>query len=161
MRAGPSGEEWGTPHYTVPVYPQCPQETGLLTLPVFQGAVVSSEHFSQFLPPGSQESKRRPVTHCQSVSKTVGSDISCVQHDTFWPAVHETPTVVAQDQGVLPKGKTPLHDQGHSWLFCSLAIAMLFHTRQGFASLAAWISRSPGVFDAARVPGGERLRLCV
>ncbi len=33
----------------------------------------------------------------------------------------------------------------HSWLFCSLAIAVLFHTRQGFASLAAWISRSPCV----------------
>ncbi len=106
----------------------------------------------------SQESKRSPVTHCQSVSKTAGSDISCVQRDTFWPAVHETPTVVAQDQGVLFEGKTPSHDQGHSWLFCSLAIAMLFHTRQGFASLAAWISRSPSVFDAARVPGGERPR---
>ncbi len=35
----------------VPVSPQCPQEISLLTLPVFQGAVVSSEHFSQSLPP--------------------------------------------------------------------------------------------------------------
>ncbi|KAL0204541.1 hypothetical protein M9458_002559, partial [Cirrhinus mrigala] len=35
----------------------------------------------------------------------------CVQHDTFWPAVHETPTVVAQDQGVLPEGKPVSHDQ--------------------------------------------------
>ncbi len=26
LRAGPSGEEWSTPHYTVPVSPQCPQE---------------------------------------------------------------------------------------------------------------------------------------
>ncbi len=41
MRAGPSGEERGTPHYTVPVSPQCPQEISLLTLPVFQGAAVS------------------------------------------------------------------------------------------------------------------------
>ncbi len=47
----------------------------------------------------SQESKRRPVTHCQAVSKTAGSDVSCVQRDDFWPAVHETPTVVAQDKG--------------------------------------------------------------
>ncbi len=47
MRAGPSGEERGTPHYTVPVSPQCPQEISLPTLPVFQGAAVSSEHFSQ------------------------------------------------------------------------------------------------------------------
>ncbi len=30
----------------------------------------------------SQESERRPVTHCQVVSKTVGSDGSCVQRDT-------------------------------------------------------------------------------
>ncbi len=33
----------------------------------------------------------------------------------------------------------------HSWLFCSLAIDVLFHTRQGFASLVAWTPRSPGV----------------
>ncbi len=62
----------------------------------------------------SQESKRRPVTHCQAVSKTAGSDVSCIQWDTFWPAVHETPTVVAQDQGVLPEGKPTSHDQGHA-----------------------------------------------
>ncbi len=53
MKAGPSGEEQSTPHYTVPVSPQCPQEISLLTLPVFQGAAVSSEHFSQSLPPGN------------------------------------------------------------------------------------------------------------
>ncbi len=39
--------------YTVPVSPQCPQEIGLPTLPVFQGAAVSSEHTSQSLPPGN------------------------------------------------------------------------------------------------------------
>ncbi len=50
-RAGPSGEEWSKPHYTVFVSPQCPQEISLLTLPVFQGAAVSSERFSQTLPP--------------------------------------------------------------------------------------------------------------
>ncbi|KAI2668700.1 GMP synthase [glutamine-hydrolyzing] [Labeo rohita] len=38
----------------------------------------------------------------------------CVQRDTFWPAVHETPAVVSQDQGVLPEGKPALHDQGHA-----------------------------------------------
>ncbi len=51
MRAGPSGEERCTPHHTVPVSPQCPQEISLLTLPMFHGAAVSSEHFSQSLPP--------------------------------------------------------------------------------------------------------------
>ncbi len=65
-------------------------------------------------PHSSQESERRPITHCQAVSETAGSDGSCVQHDTYWPAVHETPTVVAQDQGVLPEGKPTLHDQGHA-----------------------------------------------
>ncbi len=42
------------------------------------------------------------------------NDVSCVQRDTFWPAVHETPIVVAQDQGVIPEGKPTLHDQGHA-----------------------------------------------
>ncbi len=51
LRASPSGEERYTPHHTVPVSPQCPQEIDLLTLPVFQGTAVSSEHFSQSLPP--------------------------------------------------------------------------------------------------------------
>ncbi len=58
MRAGPSGEERGTPHYTVPVSPQCPQEISVLTLPVFQGAAVSSEQFSQSLPPGNRGAER-------------------------------------------------------------------------------------------------------
>ncbi len=48
----PSGEERCTPNHTVPVSPQCPQEIGLPTLPVFQGAAISSERFSQSLPPG-------------------------------------------------------------------------------------------------------------
>ncbi len=43
-----------------------------------------------------------------------GSDGSCIQRDTFWPAVHETPTVVDPDQGVLPEGKPISHDQGHA-----------------------------------------------
>ncbi|KAI2668213.1 Transposon Ty3-I Gag-Pol polyprotein [Labeo rohita] len=62
----------------------------------------------------SNKSERRPVTHCKAVPATAGSDGSCVQRDTFWPAVHETPTVVAQDQGVLPEGKPIPRDQGHA-----------------------------------------------
>ncbi len=53
---------------------------------------------------------------------------------------------------MLQDGLGPSHSSGswqrfasHSWIFCSLAIAVLFHTRQGFPSLAAWISRSPSV----------------
>ncbi len=67
-------------------------------------------------PHDSQEGERRPVTHCQAVSEAARSDGSCVQRDTYWPAVHETPTVVAQDQGVLPEGKPASHDQGHAAL---------------------------------------------
>ncbi len=47
-RHGP-GEERVTPHYTVSVSPQCPQEINLPTLPEFQGAAVSSECFSLVL----------------------------------------------------------------------------------------------------------------
>ncbi len=57
-------------------------------------------------PRNSQESERRPVTHCEAVSETVGSDGSCVQRDTFWPAVHETLAVVAQDHKGFPRGAT-------------------------------------------------------
>ncbi|KAL0152930.1 hypothetical protein M9458_051759, partial [Cirrhinus mrigala] len=47
----------------------------------------------------SQESESRLVTHCQTVPETVGSDGSCIQCNTSWPAVHETPAVVTQNQG--------------------------------------------------------------
>ncbi len=49
LRAGPSGEERCTQHQMVPIS----LEISLLTLPGFQGAAVSSEHFSQSLPPGN------------------------------------------------------------------------------------------------------------
>ncbi len=54
LRVGPSGEDRCTPHHTVPVSLQCPQEISLSTLPppVLQGTVVSSEHISQH-PPGN------------------------------------------------------------------------------------------------------------
>ncbi len=55
LRSSPSEKEWRTPWYTVPVSPQCHEEISLPTLPrtVFQGAAISSEHTSQFLPPGN------------------------------------------------------------------------------------------------------------
>ncbi len=45
--------------------------------------------------------------------RLLGLMAACVQLDIYWPAVHETPTVVAQDQGVLPEGKPASHAQGH------------------------------------------------
>ncbi len=75
IRAGPSGEDRGTSHYTVPVSPQCPQEISLLNLPVFQGTAVSSDDFSQFLPPGNvPERLAAPLT----VSRAARAAISCV-----------------------------------------------------------------------------------
>ncbi len=56
----------------------------------------------------SQESERRPVTHCEAFSKAVGSDGSCVKRDNFWPAAHETLAVVAQDHRDFPEGN-PFH----------------------------------------------------
>ncbi len=55
MRVAPAGVEQRSPQRTVPVSPQCPQEIDLPTLPlmVSQGAVVSSKHTSQSLPPGN------------------------------------------------------------------------------------------------------------
>ncbi len=75
--------------------------------------VACSDHVD---PHGSKESERRPFTHCQAAPETAGTDGSCVQRDIFWPAVHETPTVVAQDQWVLPEGKPASHAQGHAAL---------------------------------------------
>ncbi len=50
-------------------------------------------------------SERRPVAHSEAFSKAVGSDGSCVQRGSFWPAAHETLAVVAQDHKVFPEGQ--------------------------------------------------------
>ncbi|KAL0173005.1 hypothetical protein M9458_033316, partial [Cirrhinus mrigala] len=51
LRAAPSGERRGAPHYSVSALPPCPQEAGLLTLQGIQGAAASSKHPPQSLPP--------------------------------------------------------------------------------------------------------------
>ncbi|KAL0159734.1 hypothetical protein M9458_043459, partial [Cirrhinus mrigala] len=53
LRAAPSGERRGAPHYSVSVTPPCPQEAVLPTLPVLQGAAVSSERPPQSFPPSN------------------------------------------------------------------------------------------------------------
>ncbi len=45
----------------------------------------------------------RPVTHCQTVSETVRSYGSSIQHDTFWTAVVES-TTAPWSGGSGPKG---------------------------------------------------------
>ncbi|KAI2647005.1 hypothetical protein H4Q32_030822 [Labeo rohita] len=140
LRAGPSGEERGPLHSTVPISPLCPWEISLPTLPVLQGAAVSSEPTPQSLPPGNvaelggeayqcrvlpsglalspphfhqvcgccsgssetpghlhtelyqrllipsspKSRERRPVTHCEAVSTTAGSDGSCHPRPREW-----------------------------------------------------------------------------
>ncbi|KAI2645959.1 Retrovirus-related Pol polyprotein from transposon 17.6 [Labeo rohita] len=86
-----------------------------------------------------QESQRRPVTHCQAVPTTAGSDGSCVERDTFWPAVHETPTVVAQNQRVSPRGNT---------------LRMIKVTRRGLRALDMW--RKPWFLNQGPVLGARR-----
>ncbi|KAI2648975.1 Transposon Ty3-G Gag-Pol polyprotein [Labeo rohita] len=51
--AAPSGGKRVAPQYSVSGSPLCPRETVLPTLPLFQGAAVSSEHPPQFFPPGN------------------------------------------------------------------------------------------------------------
>ncbi len=60
-----------------------------------------------------EQCQARPVTHCEAVSGTVVSCGSSIRRDTFWPAVHEIPAVVAQDQGVFPEGQPISLGQGH------------------------------------------------
>ncbi len=58
--------------------------------------------------------KARPRYHCKAVPKTAGAHGSCVQRNTFWPSVHETPTVVVENQGVFLERESVPYDQGHA-----------------------------------------------
>ncbi len=76
------------------------------------------------------------------------SDGSCIPRDTFWPALHDTPTVVAQDQEILPKGKPVPHDQGHAAMpMCLRHVEEMWFLSQGPVLVAAqryqWTRPSP------------------
>ncbi len=117
---------------------------GVVWDPTAMQACLSLAHIGL----NSQESERRPVPYSKAVSETAGSGGSCVQCDTFWPAVHETPTVVAQDQGVLPKGKPALKFQGHE-----VKHTCLRHVDLSFClSAGAGSSLSPCNASDGRVP---------
>jgi len=75
--------------------------------------VAGPHHFDSL---SRKTSKARPVAHCEAVPETAGSDGSSVQCYSLRPVVHETITVVAQNQGVLPEGKPPPHDQSYAAL---------------------------------------------
>ncbi len=73
-------------------------------LNVDAGALVTGTY--RVHPVGCEKDMARPVTPCQTVSETVRSYGSSIQH--------ETPAVVAQDQKVFPEGQPLPHDQGHA-----------------------------------------------
>lgn len=83
--------------------------TTLLLWDTFLGMVLNLLTMQMHLPPAHIDSvfAARLVTQCQTVSETVGSNGSCIQHNSIWPAVH---TVVGKDQGVFPKGQPIPHD---------------------------------------------------
>ncbi len=96
-----------------------------------------------------ERSDRKPVTHCQTVLETVGSDGSCVHPDSCWPAVHETPAVVTQDQGVFPKGKFALLDQGHVVILMCLRHVdetLVLVTRAEIGGFLSWHNANNGRF---------------
>ncbi|KAI2645069.1 hypothetical protein H4Q32_028444 [Labeo rohita] len=80
----------------------------------YLGVVWDSTMMQAHLSPARIESILTAVTRVKEgrsltvkqFQRLLGPNGTCVQCDTFWPAVHETPTVVAQDQGVLPEGET-------------------------------------------------------
>ncbi len=63
------------------------------------GSLSGGEAFQYRVLPFGQD-KARPRYHCKAVPRTAGAHGSCVQRITFWPSVHETPTVVVKNQGV-------------------------------------------------------------
>ncbi|KAI2647175.1 ATP-dependent RNA helicase dbp5 [Labeo rohita] len=73
--SGPTGEGRGPWHSSVPVSPRCPREISLPTLPVLQGAAVSSEPTPQ-----SSAQKRNgagELTTPAGVSTAASSAVSC------------------------------------------------------------------------------------
>lgn len=81
----------------------------------FDSIAGTSVSCSYWLDPHSGEQIK--LGHSLSNSfETVRSDGSCVQRNTFWPAVQENFAVMAQDQratrSATPEGQPVLHDQG-------------------------------------------------
>ncbi len=76
------------------------------------GTIVSRSY--RVHPGEGFQDKARPRYHCKAVPKTAGAHGSCVQRNTFWPSVHETPTVVVKNQGVFLERESVPYDQGHA-----------------------------------------------
>ncbi len=76
------------------------------------GTIVSRSY--RVHPGEGFQDKARPRYHCKAVPKTAGAHGSCVQRNTFWPSVHETPTVVVENQGVFLERESVPYDQDHA-----------------------------------------------
>ncbi len=122
VRAGPSGEERCTPHYTVPVSPQCPQEISLLTLPVFQGAAVSSERFSQSLPP-------RNVAELGSSPPLRGSLEQLDRPSPAGPPLQGTELAALSTPETSLERLVPLVDYSAAWNCCQMCLVGHAHCR--------------------------------
>ncbi len=68
------------------------------------GTAVSSTYPVHF--DHSQESEVGPRHHKETVPEDIGPHGSSFQRNTFWSTAHEGPAVVAEDQGILPEGKS-------------------------------------------------------
>ncbi len=91
MRAGPSGEERFTPHYTVPVSPQCPQDISLLTTPSGVPRAARSAIPCRSSAPGHRASRskytRDQSRETGSLSRLFGSmktTAKCVSMGRLW-----------------------------------------------------------------------------
>ncbi len=134
MRAGPSGEERCTPHYTVPVSPQCPQEISLLTLPVFQGAAVSSERFSQSLPP-------RNVAELGGSPPLRGSLEQLDRPSPAGPPLQGTELAALSTPETSLERLVPLVDYSAAWKLLPNVSRWITHTvEQGYVALCRSLS---------------------
>jgi len=84
------------------------QDAGTVVLVLTVVLYSCTHHLDQ-----SYESQARSGHHCQTLPKGSGPYGSGVRRDPFWPAVHEGPAVVAQDQRVFQEEQPLSHDQSN------------------------------------------------
>ncbi len=88
----------------------------------YLGMLWDSTTMQVYMPPSRIESILTSVKRVREgrsltvkqFQRLLGLMVAAFQRGTSWPAVHDTPTVVAQEQWVLPEGKHALHDQGNT-----------------------------------------------
>ncbi len=151
-RADPSGEEWSTLHYTVPVSPQCPQEISLLTLPVFQGAAVSSKHLSQSLPPGN-------VAELRGSPPLWGSLEQLERLSPAGPPLQGIELAALSTPEASLERLVPVVDYLVAWRLLSNVSRWVLHTvEQAIAALCCHLSSGPSHSGGSRAGSGNGTR---